>query len=104
MVLAAFFGTAGAGPRAWSNAAKIESVETAPWPASLNSGLSAASARRARQKLSATTATASSSFTTFLTPGIASAGAVSTATSLPPCTGAIASAAYSMPGMVKSMA
>ena len=50
-------------------------------------------ARRARQKLSATTATASSSFTTFLTPGMDSAGVVSTDCSVPPNTGAIATAA-----------
>ena len=41
--------------------------------------------------------------TTRFTPGMASAGPLSTDTSLPPKTGAISTAAYSMPGNVKSM-
>ena len=81
---AASAGISGGAPSDLSKAAKIDSVETSPCPASLNSGFNAASARRARQKLSATTATASSSFTILFTPGMASAGPVSTATSLPP--------------------
>jgi hypothetical protein len=82
--LAACAGTSGGAPSALSNAAKIDVLDTSPCPASLNSGFSAASARRARQKLSATTATASSNCTTFFTPGIASAAVGSTEISLPP--------------------
>ena len=91
--LAASFGISGGAPSALSKAAKIDAVDTSPCPASPNSGFSDASARRARQKLSATTATASFSFTTFFTPGIASAGVVSTDIKVPPLTGAISSAA-----------
>jgi hypothetical protein len=40
--------------------------------------------RRSALGILATTATASSSFTTFFTPAIVSAGVVSTDTSLPP--------------------
>ena len=57
----------------------------------------------ARHQLSATTATASSSRTTRFTPAIPSAGVVSTVISFAPFTGAIATAAWSMPGSVKSM-
>ena len=72
-------------------------------PPSSNSGSSASSAWRACHQPSAITATARSVVTTSTTPGIDSAGALSTETSLPPCTGAERTAACSMPGSLKSM-
>ena len=92
-VFAGFFGSSGGAPSALSNAAKIDAVETSPWPASVKAGFTAAIARRARQKLSATMATALVSLMIFFTPGMASAGVVSKGSSVPPFTGAISIAA-----------
>ena len=74
------------------------SLETSAWPAKSQVTGSASAAFFARHQLSATTATASGSFTTRRMPFMPASSASSTDRSVPLNTGHCTMAAYSMPG------
>ena len=89
--------------RSLSCSAKMDAVDSAPFPPSLNFGDNARAPFSACQYPVATTTTAPSSLITCSTPATAIAGAGSTEISLPPRTGAAITVATRMPGLITSM-